>query len=140
MRFIIDEVHILLTSDFRESALIAATIRTGRSVPLITLSATVPPLLEAELKSIIAAPDLHVLRSSSVRDNVGISVETEANLSERVQRATSAFRSQDRAIVFVMSRQNAVDSAADITAQLQMVHVLCLFFSKKENQQSLSLG
>ncbi|QRW14230.1 Helicase conserved C-terminal domain [Ceratobasidium sp. AG-Ba] len=68
-RIMMDEAHLVITSDFRE--VMQETVRLVEvGVPVVALSATVPPLHEPRLKHAFGDPDWTVVREPTQRPNI----------------------------------------------------------------------
>ncbi|KAK9426861.1 P-loop containing nucleoside triphosphate hydrolase protein, partial [Lipomyces doorenjongii] len=109
-RIIFDEAHTILSHwNFRPSFQ-AVSDFTSMQVPIVLLSATVPPNKVHQLQRVYNRRDLRVIRApSTMRANIRYSVERVPDevLEERLERCIGSFFAhaspKDRALVFCMS-------------------------------------
>lgn len=141
-RIVIDEVHLLLTSDYREAARRAIVVRTA-AIPILALSATVPPALVDELRQTIASSALTVLRAPSTRDNISISIINSSDNSPTpavvkvIQERENKLGGNNRVIVYVMSRAQATTMATALTDALGQTAVAYTAELSDEQQQQV---
>ena len=134
-RIIVDEAHQLacnsvLNEGFRPKLLRALRDLRGQhaDVPVLLLSATVPPALAQTLQAEAGLPDLLVVRAPSTRPNVRLTVVTASSSHETVVEAcavaeavhhTSRCKPQDRVLVLVRSVAAVARVASDLRHELR---------------------
>ncbi|KAG9093175.1 hypothetical protein FRC06_011644 [Ceratobasidium sp. 370] len=69
-RIVLDEAHLIVTSNNYRSALAHLCYLTSRAVPLVALTATLPPSLEGELRKQLGFPTWRVVREPTQRPNI----------------------------------------------------------------------
>jgi superfamily II DNA helicase RecQ len=103
-RVIFDEPTLYLSSSFRRNLrVVPLLIRSRTTAPFILLSATVKPDEDEKALSAVFYSQLHVVRSCTIRPNVGIKVIydiTRENLTD-VLAADLNIATSERAIIFV---------------------------------------
>lgn len=106
-QIVLDEVHLLLTSNqFRPKAIEVIPIMSKVRVPLLFLSATLPPSLEFEIQKLCNFM-LPCLRSSTIRPNLKYLIERLPNRVEMESRLHDLVqRRKGRTIVFVTSLED----------------------------------
>jgi hypothetical protein len=158
-RVVFDEVHLSLETDadFRPKLLRALrSMRAGAPimVPVLLLSATVPPASVRLLQEEAELPDLAIVRASSVRHNVRLTVvrartntvaDVEVAAADEVAACVRDCASQDRVLVLVMTVA-AVARVADAVARrvhpLQdahtRVHAVHTYHGRLDDDEQLS--
>ena len=127
-RIVIDECHETVVSvDYRTSFMELLILRSAK-VPIVLLSATLPPSMEDDLRSAFSLTDLLVIRALTPRPSLYYRIA----LVDQAEGFQSAFaeslslvtplRGQDRAIVFCRTRancQNAVSTFAESLGDIE---------------------
>lgn len=130
-RIVLDEIHLYLTeAEFRDKLDRSLSIRRGIPVPLLLLTATLPPYLEQILKGKLQNQDITTIRLPSQRSNMAFECIQFSFRSQlvnefvrQVETATRIVQGRNRAIVFVLSRAD-VDEVSGYLTQMQVDHVV----------------
>jgi hypothetical protein len=119
-RIVVDECHVIITqADFRSVMDKLEFLRT-LPVPLVLLTATLPPSMQAVLESSLHCPAPDVLRGPTYRPEIEYSVISindsaggidgiDGMVADLVRDESQAFSPADRAIIYVQTRKLAED-------------------------------
>ncbi len=140
VRIVVDECHELLftTENFRP-ALQQMRVLVQAEVQILFLSATLPPSQEATFRALFLFRDdeLHVLRTSTNRENIGYLVEhrspSDPDVTRRIQkgvRRTLQKNSADRCLIYCHS----IDEGSSIAEALR-----CEFYHAQADGKDLIL-
>jgi ATP-dependent DNA helicase RecQ len=118
--FVVDEAHcaLLWGSDFRPDYLfIPRALEALGDPPLLTLTATATPAMQAELRKVLRR-DLAMVTTGVLRDNLFLAVQRAAN-DEQKLRALAELCQHERGagIVYVASRERAEELARFLRRQ-----------------------
>ena len=113
-RVVYDEVHLLLTSAYRQTLRSVLTITGKFYAPHLYLSATLPPHLEAVLRCELGKSTFVTIRGPSQRSNLAYKVtlktslaDMEKELKEMVTTKLQTYDAGDRMVVFSFSKADA---------------------------------
>lgn len=132
-RVVIDEVHLFLTDGNYRPALASIIKVRALAVPLILLTATLPPSLLSPLKKLLQVdlPPTDVIRFSSLRLNISLDLikvngdnEALSSTADLLQCFLKVYRNTNsRALVFCQTRDEVVTVASELNKTLRTTTV-----------------
>jgi len=143
LRVVIDEAHLLVTSEFRPFIKKALQIR-KRPFPLTFLTATLPPKLSDEIQTEIHNPNPVIIRGPSDRTNLRYQVKNLSTVKEmkewtlkKVADSKLLLKSHERIIIYVMTIADGTELARHIQGSVLYYHDLA---EKEKNADLWTTG